>query len=114
MFDLASARLLTPHGLRSLDPEDLEYDCEEGGRGAIWPWLVAPFSATAVLSGGVDRHRLRRLVALALACASGPEAWVGPAGDGSLRPAGKLMFTPNRHAADHALLSLSGVSPERS
>lgn len=114
MFDLAASRLLTPQGLRSLDPEDLEFDGEEGGRGAIWPWLVAPFTATAALSGGVDRYRLRRLVALALASASGPEAWTGSAGDGPLRPAGKLSFGPNRRAADLALLSLSGVPPERS
>lgn len=114
MFDLAASRLLTPHGLRSLDPEDLDFDGEEGGRGAIWPWLVAPFSATAVLAGGVDRHRLRRLVALALACASGPEAWTGSADEGPVRPAGRLVFSPNRCASDMALRWLSGVTPDRS
>lgn len=111
LLDVVTSRLLTAHGLRTLDPEDFEFDDRAGARGAIWPWLVAPLCATAVLAGGVDRLRLRRLVALALAAANAPEVWVGTEGDGGVSPAGKLVFGPNRRAADEALASLSGIRP---
>lgn len=111
VLDVVNARLLTTHGLRSLDPEDLEFDDGAGSRGAIWPWLVAPLSATAVLAGGMDRLRLRRLVTLALGAATGPEAWVGSAGSGGVSPAGSLVFEPNRRAAGEALALLSGIRP---
>ena len=111
VLDVVNARLLTTHGLRTLDAEDLEFDDGVGARGAIWPWLVAPLSATAVLAGGMDRLRLRRLVTLALGAATGPEAWVGCAGSGGVSPAGSLVFEPNRRAAGDALSLLSGIRP---
>lgn len=111
VLDVVNARLLTTHGLRTLDAEDLDFDGGIGARGAIWPWLVAPLSATAVLAGGMDRLRLRRLVTLALGAATGPEAWVGRAGSGGVFPAGNLVFEPNRRAAGDALALLSGIRP---
>lgn len=114
LLDVVAAHLLTARGLRSLDPEDFDFDGGEGARGAVWPWLVAPLCATVALAGGVDRLRLRSLVALALAAADAPEAWVGSAGDGGLSPAGKLVFGPNRRASGEALSWLSGILPGES
>ena len=53
ILDLAEARLLTPLGLRTLDPADRDYRGRyEGGvlqrdgayhQGTVWPWLLDPF-----------------------------------------------------------------------
>ncbi len=53
VLDLATERLLTPYGLRSLDPADPEYigkyigNSEERDRayhqGSVWGWLIGPF-----------------------------------------------------------------------
>ncbi|MBH8572857.1 glycogen debranching enzyme N-terminal domain-containing protein [Nostocaceae cyanobacterium CENA369] len=53
ILDLATKRLLTPYGLRSLDPADPEYqgkyigNLEERDRayhqGTVWCWLIGPF-----------------------------------------------------------------------
>ncbi|MEA5505127.1 amylo-alpha-1,6-glucosidase [Halotia wernerae UHCC 0503] len=54
VLDLATERLLTPYGLRSLDPADPEYigkymgNSEERDRayhqGTVWGWLIGPFT----------------------------------------------------------------------
>jgi predicted glycogen debranching enzyme len=53
VVDACAARLYTPHGLRSLDPDDPDYQGRyEGGReardgayhqGTVWGWLMGPF-----------------------------------------------------------------------
>jgi predicted glycogen debranching enzyme len=53
IVDLVERRLLTPMGLRTLDPEDQEYRPRYGGdagqrdgayhQGTVWPWLMGPF-----------------------------------------------------------------------
>jgi predicted glycogen debranching enzyme len=53
VVDLAASRLLTPYGLRSLDPADADYigkytgDSEQRDRsyhqGTVWGWLIGPF-----------------------------------------------------------------------
>jgi predicted glycogen debranching enzyme len=53
LVDAVEARLLTPFGLRSLDPADPAYRPRyEGGilerdgayhQGTVWPWLIGPF-----------------------------------------------------------------------
>lgn len=53
VLDMARHRLLTPYGLRSLDPADPQYIGQyQGGiwqrdrayhQGTVWPWLLGPF-----------------------------------------------------------------------
>jgi predicted glycogen debranching enzyme len=53
VVDLCARRLLTPHGLRSLDPADPRYRPRYGGppterdaayhQGTVWAWLLGPF-----------------------------------------------------------------------
>jgi predicted glycogen debranching enzyme len=53
IVDLVERRLLTPMGLRTLDPDDPEYQPHYGGdsrqrdgayhQGTAWPWLMGPF-----------------------------------------------------------------------
>ena len=53
VVDLVEARLLTPLGLRSLDPADPDYQPHYRGgpaerdaayhEGTVWPWLIGPF-----------------------------------------------------------------------
>ncbi|TGD96770.1 amylo-alpha-1,6-glucosidase [Methylobacterium nonmethylotrophicum] len=53
VVDTVEARLLTPLGLRSLDPADPDYRGRYGGgpaerdgayhQGTVWPWLIGPF-----------------------------------------------------------------------
>ncbi|WP_414529645.1 amylo-alpha-1,6-glucosidase [Nodularia chucula] len=54
VVDLATSRLLTPYGLRSLDPADPDYiskytgDSQQRDRayhqGTVWAWLIGPFT----------------------------------------------------------------------
>ncbi|KZL48131.1 amylo-alpha-1,6-glucosidase [Nodularia spumigena CENA596] len=54
VVDLATSRLLTPYGLRSLDPADTDYiskytgDLEQRDRsyhqGTVWAWLIGPYT----------------------------------------------------------------------
>ncbi|MBE9201179.1 MULTISPECIES: amylo-alpha-1,6-glucosidase [unclassified Nodularia (in: cyanobacteria)] len=54
VMDLATSRLLTPYGLRSLDPADLDYigkytgDSQQRDRsyhqGTVWGWLIGPYT----------------------------------------------------------------------
>ncbi|GAX34680.1 amylo-alpha-1,6-glucosidase [Nodularia sp. NIES-3585] len=54
VVDLATSRLLTPYGLRSLDPADPDYvgkytgDSQQRDRsyhqGTVWGWLIGPFT----------------------------------------------------------------------
>jgi 4-alpha-glucanotransferase len=54
VLQVAQARLLTPYGLRSLDPADPQYlGSYRGGiwqrdqayhQGSVWPWLIGPFT----------------------------------------------------------------------
>lgn len=53
VVDVCARRLLTPHGLRSLDPDDPAYVAHYGGpphqrdssyhQGPVWAWLIGPF-----------------------------------------------------------------------
>lgn len=53
IVDLVESRLLTPMGLRTLDPDDPEYQPRYGGdarqrdgayhQGTVWPWLMGSF-----------------------------------------------------------------------
>ena len=53
IVDVVEARLLTPAGLRTLDPDDPRYQPRyQGGprerdgayhQGTVWPWLMGPF-----------------------------------------------------------------------
>ncbi|BAY75580.1 amylo-alpha-1,6-glucosidase [Nostoc linckia NIES-25] len=53
ILDLATTSLLTPYGLRSLDPGDPEYKGKYEGnqeqrdrayhQGSVWPWLIGPY-----------------------------------------------------------------------
>ncbi|PHJ60798.1 amylo-alpha-1,6-glucosidase [Nostoc linckia z4] len=53
ILDLATTSLLTPYGLRSLDPGDPEYKGKYEGnqeqrdrayhQGTVWPWLIGPY-----------------------------------------------------------------------
>jgi predicted glycogen debranching enzyme len=54
VVDICARRLLTPHGLRSLDPHDSAYQGHYGGgpaqrdaayhQGTVWGWLLGPFA----------------------------------------------------------------------
>jgi glycogen debranching enzyme len=53
IVDACARHLLTPHGLRSLSPDDPEYEGHYGGdrytrdgayhQGTVWGWLIGPF-----------------------------------------------------------------------
>lgn len=53
VVDVCADRLLTSHGLRTLDPADARYEGRYGGdqgqrdaayhQGTVWPWLLGPF-----------------------------------------------------------------------
>jgi glycogen debranching enzyme len=68
VLDLVEARLLTPLGLRTLDPADPDYHGRyEGGvrdrdgayhQGTVWPWLLGPFvEAWLKLRGNTNAAR---------------------------------------------------------
>jgi predicted glycogen debranching enzyme len=108
-------RLLTPYGLRTLDPADPRYQGRYEGNlferdrayhnGTAWPWLLGPY-AEAVLRVGKFSEQARREARAALApilaeMASSPtrSGWGGPCGcigqiaeiydgDGPQRPQG--------------------------
>lgn len=81
VVDLVEARLLTPLGLRSLDPADPDYAPRYGGdprmrdgayhQGTVWPWLAGPFvEAWLRVRGGTGAARAearRRFLAPLLA-----------------------------------------------
>jgi glycogen debranching enzyme len=67
------ARLLTPVGLRSLDPRHPEYQPHYWGgpaardgayhQGTVWSWLLGPFATALVrLRGDEGRRQVRRLL----------------------------------------------------
>jgi predicted glycogen debranching enzyme len=70
---VACAPLLTPLGLRSLDPADARYrPLHRGGpaerdrayhQGTVWPWLVGPYVEAARRAGGDATGMLDALVA---------------------------------------------------
>ncbi|MEM9381830.1 MAG: amylo-alpha-1,6-glucosidase [Planctomycetota bacterium] len=88
----AEDRLLTPLGLRSLDPEDERFDPAGPAGGATWPWLLGPYLEASMRAFGRDRgrDRLRRMLLDALETA--PEAWC-ESGDAPT-PIGALAFPP--------------------
>jgi predicted glycogen debranching enzyme len=79
IVDLVERRLLTPMGLRTLDPEDPEYRPHYGGdarqrdgayhQGTAWPWLMGPFvdawlKTRPNSSAAIDEARARFLAPL--------------------------------------------------
>lgn len=75
VIDAVAARLLTPHGLRTLDPADPEYKRRYEGtlfqrdaayhNGTVWPWLIGPY-AEAILREGRFSPDARRTARAAL------------------------------------------------
>ena len=65
IVDIVEARLLTPAGLRTLDPDDPQYHGHyEGGvrerdaayhQGTVWPWLMGPFIEAWIRVRGATR-----------------------------------------------------------
>jgi predicted glycogen debranching enzyme len=70
VVDVVERKLLTPVGLRSLDPDDLRYArCYEGSprsrdvayhQGTVWPWLIGPFVEAWVRLNGATDHAKRK------------------------------------------------------
>src|SRR5260370_41743994 len=70
-FDVVTAKLLTPYGLRTLSPDDpryrASYDGDQRARdaayhmGMVWPWLIGPY-LDAHLRLKRDPASLRRLL----------------------------------------------------
>ena len=66
---VCAARLLTPVGLRTLDPADPEYRCryEDGPvsrdeayhQGTVWPWLIGPFIDAYMTAFGRTEDSMR-------------------------------------------------------
>ena len=81
LVDAVEARLLTPLGLRSLDPADPAYRPRyEGGvlerdgayhQGTVWPWLIGPFVEAWVRVRGATPEAKREARARFLAPLSG-------------------------------------------
>ena len=71
VIDLVEARLLTPLGLRTLDPADPRYVGRyEGGpaerdrayhNGTVWPWLLGPFATAYLKAHGRTPSALERV-----------------------------------------------------
>ncbi len=88
VLDVVERRLLTPFGLRSLDPGSPDYRPAYGGgvlerdgayhQGTVWSWLLGPFiSALVRFRGARGRRQARALVA-------GIEAHLAAAGVGTI------------------------------
>ncbi len=88
VLDVVEQRLLTPVGLRSLEPEHPDYRPAYGGgvlerdgayhQGTVWSWLMGPFvSALVRYRGARGRRQARALVA-------GIEAHLATAGVGTV------------------------------
>ncbi len=70
VVDVVERRLLTPYGLRTLDPADPRYRGRyEGGpmerdgayhQGTVWPWLMGPFVQAYLRVHGSGREARRR------------------------------------------------------
>jgi glycogen debranching enzyme len=66
--------LLTPVGLRTLDPADPDYRPHYGGdsssrdsayhQGTVWPWLLGPYADALIRADGWTPETRRRLVEL--------------------------------------------------
>ena len=74
ILDVCRAKLLTPVGLRTLDPADPRYVGRLIGpqrerdfayhQGTVWPWLIGPYIDAAVrLNGDEGRAEARELLA---------------------------------------------------
>ena len=73
VVDVAERRLLTPYGLRTLDPADPRYRGRyEGGamerdgayhQGTVWPWLMGPFVEAYLRVHGSGKEARRRAAA---------------------------------------------------
>jgi predicted glycogen debranching enzyme len=80
-------RLLTPYGLRSLDPRHSDYKSRYDGdlrsrdaayhQGTVWAWLIGPFIDAWIKVHPEDREGARRFL-------TGFEAHLGDAGIGSI------------------------------
>lgn len=74
VVDIVRERLLTPYGLRTLDPQDPAYRGRyEGGveerdtayhQGTVWPWLLAHFAAAYFRVYGTSHVRRRYIAGL--------------------------------------------------
>ncbi|HSN72871.1 MAG TPA: amylo-alpha-1,6-glucosidase [Steroidobacteraceae bacterium] len=72
VIDCVERELLTPYGLRTLNPGHPEYQPTYGGdlakrdaayhQGTVWPWLIGPF-VDAWLRAGRDPTQARRMLA---------------------------------------------------
>jgi len=70
VVDVVERRLLTPYGLRTLDPADPRYRGRyEGGpmerdgayhQGTVWPWLMGPFVQAYLRVYGAGKEAKRR------------------------------------------------------
>ena len=64
IVDVVRDRLLTPAGVRTLDPGDEEYTGRYAGdmftrdrsyhNGTVWPWLLGPYAEAVLRAGGFD------------------------------------------------------------
>jgi predicted glycogen debranching enzyme len=89
VMEIVEARLLTPMGLRTLDPADRRYRGRyEGGvlardtayhNGTVWPWLLGPFASALYRTFGdtaETRGRVRNLI-VSMSRHLGTEACLG-------------------------------------
>ena len=71
VVDAVEARLLTPAGLRTLDPADPRYRGVYAGtaaerdanyhNGAVWPWLLGPFASAYLRAHGRSEAAVARV-----------------------------------------------------
>jgi glycogen debranching enzyme len=72
-MNVVRQRLLTPAGLRSLAPGEKDYKARYYGdlrardaayhQGTVWGWLIGPYIDAELKLPGVDRSKLRDLLA---------------------------------------------------